>query len=69
VGRAAHAATPDRGDSGAVRHPELLPAFAAGFASSLAYLRFIVLTQWKCRRCGDDHLHCECKPAWVKILL
>jgi hypothetical protein len=53
----------------AMRHPELLPTFCAGFAAALAHLRWIVLTQWKCRRCGDDHLHCECKPAWVKILL
>jgi hypothetical protein len=52
-----------------MRHPELLLAFAAGLALALAHLRWIVLTQWTCRRCGDDHLHCECKPAWVKILL
>jgi hypothetical protein len=52
-----------------MRHPELLPAFAAGFAVCLAHLRWILLTQWSCRRCGDQHLHCECKPAWVRILL
>jgi hypothetical protein len=52
-----------------VTHPELLPAFAAGFAVALAYLRWIVLTQWTCRACGTDHLHCECKPAWVRLLL
>ena len=50
-------------------HPELLPAFASGMAVALAHLRWIVLTQWTCRKCADDHLHCECKPAWVKILL
>jgi hypothetical protein len=53
----------------AMRHPELLPAFCAGFAVALAHLRWIVLTQWRCRSCGDTHLHCECKPAWVKLLL
>jgi hypothetical protein len=50
-------------------HTELLPAFCAGFAVAVGYLRWIVLTQWRCRRCGDPHLHCECKPAWVKMLL
>jgi len=52
-----------------MRNPELLPAFAVGFATSLAWLRTVVLTQWKCRSCGEKHLHCECKPRWVKILL
>jgi hypothetical protein len=52
-----------------MRHPELLPAFCAIFMAALVRLRWIALTQWKCRSCGDDHLHCECKPAWVKILL
>jgi hypothetical protein len=50
-------------------HPQLLPAFCVAFAIALARLRWIVLTQWHCRSCGDAHLHCECKPAWVKILL
>ena len=53
----------------AMRHPELLPAFCAGIAVALAHLRWIVLTQWRCKSCGDTHLHCECKPAWVKLLL
>lgn len=52
-----------------MRHPELLPAFAAGFAVAFAHLRWIVLTQWRCRSCGDAHLHCECKPRWVRALL
>ena len=52
-----------------MRHPELLPAFCAAFAVELAHLRWILLTQWKCRGCGDAHLHCECKPGWVRILL
>jgi hypothetical protein len=53
----------------AMRHPDLLPAFAVGFAVALAHLRWIVLTQWTCRSCGTNHLNCECKPAWVKKLL
>ena len=53
----------------AMRHPELLPAFCAGIAVALAHLRWIVLTQWRCKSCGDSHLHCECKPTWVKLLL
>lgn len=52
-----------------MRHPELLPAFCMALAVELAHLRWIVLTQWKCRSCGTAHLHCECKPGWVKILL
>ena len=53
----------------AMRNPELLPAFAVGFAIALGHLRWIVLTQWTCRSCGTNHLNCECKPAWVKKLL
>ena len=52
-----------------MRNPDLLPAFAVGFAVALAHLRWILLTQWTCRHCGTSHLHCECKPAWVRKLL
>lgn len=52
-----------------MRHAELLPAICAAIAVELAHLRWILLTQWKCRSCTESHLHCECKPAWVKILL
>jgi hypothetical protein len=52
-----------------MRDPELLPAFAAAFAVALARLRWIALTHWHCRSCSEPHLHCECKPAWVKLLL
>ena len=52
-----------------MRHPELLPWYAGGLTLALAHLRWIVLTQWKCRRCGSTHLECECKPGWVKALL
>jgi hypothetical protein len=69
MGRAAHAVPGDRDDPVEVSHPELLPLFCAAFATALAYLRFIVLTQWTCRSCGEKHLQCECKPRWVKILL
>ena len=69
MGRAAHAEAADRTDYAVMRHPELLPAFAAGFAVAVAHLRWVLLTQWHCRRCGDQHLHCECKPRWVRALL
>jgi len=69
MGRAAHAERRADGDHVGVRHPELLPAFCAAIAVELAHLRWILLTQWKCRSCGDNHLHCECKPAWVRALL
>jgi hypothetical protein len=52
-----------------MRHTELLPAFAAAIAVELAHLRWIVLTQWKCRSCREPHLDCECKPSWLKALL
>jgi len=52
-----------------MRHPELLPAFCAAIAVELAHLRWILLTQWKCRRCTEAHLRCECKPGWVRALL
>jgi hypothetical protein len=52
-----------------VRNPELLPAFCVAIAIEIAHLRWIVLNQWKCRSCRTTHLHCECKPGWIKLLL
>ena len=52
-----------------MRNPELFFAICAGIAVEIAHLRWIVLNTWTCRSCKDTHLHCECKPAWVKILL
>jgi hypothetical protein len=52
-----------------MRNPELLPAFSIAFAAAVARLRFVLLTSWRCRRCGDAHLHCECKPGWLRLLL
>jgi hypothetical protein len=52
-----------------MEHPELLGPFAVGFAVALAHLRWIVWTQWHCRKCHASHIECECKPAWVRILL
>jgi hypothetical protein len=52
-----------------MRHPELLPAFATGFAVAVARLRWVLLTRTHCRSCRAQHLHCECKPGWVRILL
>ena len=53
----------------AMRHPELLAPIATLLAIEVAHLRWIVLTQFQCRQCHASHLECECKPAWVKILL
>jgi len=69
MGLPALAAPADRPDPVRVRNPELLPAFCVAIAIELAHLRWIVLTQWKCRSCGAAHLHCECKPGWVRLLL
>lgn len=63
------ASRPGTGNAVPMRHPELLPAIAGGFAVALAHLRWIMLTQWTCKTCGTTHLHCECKPAWVRKLL
>jgi hypothetical protein len=52
-----------------MRNTELLVAICGGIAVALAHLRWIVLTQWKCRACAEPHLHCACKPVWVKFLL
>ena len=50
-------------------HPELLPLFATAIAIELAHLRWIMLTQWKCRGCHATHWHCDCKYGWLKRLL
>lgn len=47
----------------------MLPAISIGLALAFAHLRWVILTQWKCRACDTPHLHCACKPAWVKKLL
>jgi hypothetical protein len=52
-----------------MRHPELLLAICGAIAIELAHLRWILLTQWKCRTCTESHLNCDCKPVWLKMLL
>jgi hypothetical protein len=52
-----------------MRHSELLLAFCMAFAVELAHLRWILLTQWKCKCHGETHLHCASKPTWLKLLL
>ncbi|HZP73812.1 MAG TPA: hypothetical protein VFA97_10600 [Gaiellaceae bacterium] len=52
-----------------MRNPELLPGFSIAFVLAFARLRFVLLSAWRCRSCGDSHLHCECKPAWLRLLL
>ena len=52
-----------------MKHPELLAPIAGLIALEFAHLRWILWTQWHCRRCQETHLDCECKPAWVKLLL
>ena len=52
-----------------MRNPELFLAICLGIAVEIAHLRWIVLNQWTCRSCNATHLHCECKPVCVKLLL
>jgi len=52
-----------------MEHSGLLAPIATLIALELAHLRFILWTQWHCRRCSATHLDCACKPAWVKLLL
>jgi hypothetical protein len=52
-----------------MEHPQLLASIAALIALAVAHLRWIVWTQWRCRKCSTPHIECECKPAWLKILL
>lgn len=52
-----------------MEHQELLAPIATLIAVEIAHLRWILWTQWHCRKCKHAHIECECKPAWVKILL
>jgi hypothetical protein len=63
------AAAADRGDTEVVDHPELLAPIATLLAIEIAHLRWVLWTQWRCRKCHVAHIECECKPGWVKILL
>jgi hypothetical protein len=52
-----------------MQNPPLFFAICTGIAVELAHLRWIVVSQWKCKCCGESHIECSRKPAWVKILL
>jgi hypothetical protein len=52
-----------------MEHLELLGSIAALIALELTHLRWILWTQWHCRKCSNPHIECECKPAWLKLLL
>jgi hypothetical protein len=52
-----------------MEHSELLAPIAILLALEVTHLRWIIWTQWHCRRCHATHIECECKPAWVKLLL
>jgi hypothetical protein len=69
MGPAAHTAAPRLVETVGVSHPQLLPLFATAIAIEIAHLRWIILTQWKCRGCHATHMHCDCKYGWLKRLL
>jgi hypothetical protein len=52
-----------------MEHQELLAPIATLLAVEIAHLRWILWTQWHCRKCGESHVECACKPAWLKLLL
>jgi hypothetical protein len=52
-----------------MNHPQLLPLFATAIAIEITHLRWIILTQWKCRGCHATHMQCDCKYGWLKRLL
>ena len=52
-----------------MEHPELALTICTMIAVEIAHLRWILWTQWRCRRCSTVHIECQCKPGWVKILL
>jgi hypothetical protein len=53
----------------AVRNPELVPLFATALAVEITHLRWVLLTQWKCRGCKASHLECSCRHGWLKRYL
>jgi hypothetical protein len=70
MGRATYARRRDLGNPVPVlRHPELLPFFCIAIAIELVHLRWIMLTQWRCRGCKATHLECACKYGWLKRYL
>jgi hypothetical protein len=52
-----------------MRNAALFPLFLCALAIALVYLRWVLFTQWTCRKCSTPHIDCECKPAWLKMLL
>jgi hypothetical protein len=52
-----------------MEHPELALSICTLLAVEIAHLRWILWTQWRCRKCSETHIECGCKPAWLKILL
>jgi len=69
VGPEAHTACAAVRDTVSMAHPELMPLFATAIAVELAHLRWIVLTQWRCRGCHAVHVECGCRYGWLKRLL
>jgi len=52
-----------------MRNPEYVPLICTLLAIEVAHLRWIIFTQWRCRRCASPHIDCGCKPNWIKRLL
>ena len=52
-----------------MENPQLALIICTLIAVEIAHLRWILWTQWHCRKCSEAHIACDCKPAWLKILL
>jgi len=48
---------------------ELLGPICLAIALEIVHLRWIVWTQWTCKRCAVAHIECRCKPSWLKHVL
>jgi hypothetical protein len=51
-----------------MQHPELGLLICTALAVELAHLRWILVSR-PCKCCGEPHLRCARKPAWVRVLL
>jgi hypothetical protein len=48
---------------------EVLLWIVALIVLEIYHLKWIYLSEWSCRKCGEKHLHCPCESRkWVTYL-